>query len=307
MRASTFSHAASDGKALFVHQFLPDEAPRAVLHISHGMAEHAARYGRVAQALTAAGFAVYANDHRGHGKTAASEAELGVFQGGIKRVVQDLEELITFERSQHPGLPVVLFGHSMGSYFAQELLITHGDWFVAAVLSGSSGKPTFIASLGRYVARLERLRLGPAGHSGLLGSLSFGAFNKQFAPNRTEFDWLSRDQAEVDAYIADPLCGFEVGTSTWVDLLDLLGELAKPERQARIPKALPVYIFAGSDDPVSEKTSGLEQLRGAYAAAGLKDVTHKYYPGARHEVLNETVREEVTRDLVAWLEKKVQR
>jgi len=304
MRSSTTRHTASDGKSLVLHRFLPDGEAKAILHVSHGMSEHAARYARLAEALTGAGYAVYANDHRGHGQT-ATDAELGVFAGGLQRVVQDLVELMAHEKREHPGLPLVLFGHSMGSYFAQELMITHGAELKAAVLSGSSGKPPLLASVGRYVARLERLRLGPLGKSGLLRSLAFDAFNKQFAPNRTAFDWLSRDTAEVDKYVADPRCGFEVPTSTWVDLLDTLGEIARPERQAQIPKDLPVYIFAGSEDPVSEKTKGLEQLRQAYAAAGLRDVTHRYYPGARHETLNETVRDEVTRELLAWLDARV--
>jgi alpha-beta hydrolase superfamily lysophospholipase len=305
MRSSEFTHAASDGKGLFVYRFLPDEGTpvKAVVHISHGMAEHAARYARVAEALTAAGYAVYANDHRGHGKTASTD-ELGFFakEGGFARVVADLAELVAHEKKEYPGLPVVLFGHSMGSYIAQELLIDHGSELAGAVLSGSAGKPNLLASAGRLVARAERLRLGERGTSKLLGDLSFGAFNKQFAPTRTDFDWLSRDAAEVDRYIADPLCGFAVSTSLWVDVLDALGAIARPERQARIPKALPIYIFSGSEDPVSEKTKSLEQLVAAYKEAGIRDVSHRFYAGARHETLNETNRDEVTRDLVSWLD-----
>src|SRR5262249_55554460 len=137
------------------------------------------------------------------------------------------------------------------------------------------------------------------------GKLSFDAFNKAFAPNRTAFDWLSRDEAEVDKYIADPLCGFPVTTQLWVDVLDALSDIARPERQAKIPSDLPVYIFAGSEDPVGEKTRSLEQLLGAYGRAGVRDVKHKFYPGARHETLNETNRDEVTRDLVAWFDAHV--
>jgi alpha-beta hydrolase superfamily lysophospholipase len=305
MRSSDFTHQASDGKRLFVYRFLPDEgtAVKAVVHIAHGMAEHAARYARVAEALTLAGYAVYANDHRGHGKT-SSPNDLGFFarEGGFARVVADLAELVAHEKKEHPGLPVVLFGHSMGSYMAQAFLIEHGRELAGAVLSGSAGKPNAIASAGRLVARAERLRLGERGKSKLLRSLSFEAFNKQFAPTRTAFDWLSRDPAEVDKYVADPLCGFAVTTSLWVDVLDALGAIAEPARQARIPKALPIYVFSGSEDPVSEKTKSLEQLLAAYRLAGIRDVSHRFYRGARHEVLNETNRDEVTRDLVVWLD-----
>jgi alpha-beta hydrolase superfamily lysophospholipase len=308
MRSSDFTHQASDGKALFVYRFLPDEGTKvkAVVHISHGMAEHAARYARLAESLTAAGYAVYANDHRGHGKTASTD-ELGFFakENGFARVVADLAELVAHEKKEHPGLPVVLFGHSMGSYMVQQFLFEHGSELAGAVLSGSAGKPNLLASAGRLVARAERLRLGERGKSKLLGDLSFGAFNKQFAPTRTRSDWLSRDAAEVDKYVADPLCGFDVTTTLWVDVLDALGAIASPESQARIPKTLPIYVFSGGEDPVSEKTKSLEQLLGAYRLAGIRDVSHRFYQGARHETLNETNRDEVTKDLVTWLDAHV--
>ena len=307
MRADTFTFKVEDTKEIFVYRWLPDEgaAKKGVVHIAHGMAEHAARYARLAEALVAAGYAVYANDHRGHGKTAGPD-ELGFLgAGGFRRAVQDLEQLIVLEKSESPGLPVFLFGHSMGSFLVQAFMIDAGTAIRGAVLSGSSGKPNLLASAGRLVARIERLRLGPRGKSRLLTSLSFDAFNKAFKPNRTGFDWLSRDEAEVDKYIADPLCGFPVSTQLWVDLLDATADLARPERQASVPRDLPVYIFAGSEDPVGEKTTSLDQLIGAYRQAGVKDVTHKFYPGARHEAVNETNRDEVTRDLVTWLDAHV--
>ena len=308
MRSSDFTHQASDGKALFVYRFLPDEGTpvKGVVHVSHGMAEHAARYARLAESLTAAGYAVYANDHRGHGKTASTD-ELGFFakEDGFARVVADLAELVAHEKKEHPGLPVVLFGHSMGSYMVQQFLFDHGSELAGAVLSGSAGKPNLLASAGRLVARAERLRLGERGKSKLLGDLSFVAFNKQFAPTRTGFDWLSRDPAEVDKYVADPLCGFDVTTTLWVDVLDALSSNASTESQARIPKTLPIYVFSGSEDPVSEKTKTLEQLLGAYRLAGVRDVSHRFYQGARHETLNETNRDEVTKDLVTWLDAHV--
>jgi alpha-beta hydrolase superfamily lysophospholipase len=306
MRADTFRYRAEDAKELFVRSWLPDEgvAPKAVVHVAHGMAEHGARYARFAEALTKAGFAVYAHDHRGHGQTAAGPEELGFLApaGGFHRAVQDLIELVAHEKGRHPGLPAFLFAHSMGSFFAQAFMIEAGSALRGVVLSGSSGKPNLLASAGRLVARLERARLGPKGRSKLLTKLSFDAFNKAFAPNRTGFDWLSRDAAEVDAYVADPLCGFMVTTQLWVDVLDGTAQIAEPARQARIPKDLPVLVIAGGEDPVSEKAKSLEQLLDAYARAGLGDVKRTFYPGARHEILNETNRDEVTRDVVAWLD-----
>ena len=308
MQSSTSTFQASDGHAIHVHEWLPDDgvARKGLVHIAHGMGEHAARYARLGEALTASGFVVYANDHRGHGKTAAKPEDLGWFaeQDGFRRVELDLEELVADEKRRHPGLPVFLLGHSMGSYLAQRFLIERGEILAGAVLSGTGGKPSLLASAGRLVARIERKRLGARGKSNLLRDLSFGAFNKPFEPGRTKFDWLSRDAAEVDKYVADPLCGFDSTTSLWVELLDALAFIADPIKQARIPKKLPVYIFAGSEDPVGEKTKSIVQLLGAYERAGLADVSHKFYEGARHETLNETNRDEVTRDLVAWLEAK---
>jgi alpha-beta hydrolase superfamily lysophospholipase len=309
MRSEPFTFKAEDGKDIHVHRWLPDEGVRrkALVHIAHGMAEHGARYARLAEALTAAGYAVYADDHRGHGKTAGPD-ELGwMGPNGFRRSVQDIQQMLVFEKAENPGLPAIVFGHSMGSYFVQGFLIEAGSSVKAAVLSGTSGKPNLIAAAGRLVAREERLRLGPRGKSKLLGALSFDEFNKAFRPNRTAFDWLSRDDAEVDKYIADPFCGFSVSTQAWVDLLDGLGGISSPEAQARVPRDLPVYVFAGSEDPVGAKTKSVQQLLDAYGRAGLADVTHKFYAGARHETLNETNREEVTRDLLAWLDARIGR
>lgn len=311
MQTSTFTHAvgsaeAGDAASLFVRRFLPDggKDPKGVVHVAHGMAEHGGRYARLAEALTAAGYAVYANDHRGHGRSASCPDELGSLGGRSRfwRAVRDLEELVQHEKREHPGLKIVLFGHSMGSFLVQGLLTTRGEALAGAILSGSGGKPGLLASTGRIVARAERRRLGDAGKSALLDALSFGEYNKAFAPNRTRFDWLSRDPAEVDAYVADPLCGFTCGASLWVDLLDGLAEIARPSGLARVPKDLPIYVFSGDRDPVGENGRSVTRLVEAYRKAGLRRVTQRLYPGGRHEMLNETNRDEVTRDLVAWLD-----
>ncbi len=303
MQSSTFTHPA-DGGVLFVYQWLPPGQPKAVLQIAHGLAEHAGRYARLAQALTDAGYGVYANDHRGHGRTARTPEELGFFaeHDGWRKCVDDLWQLNRRLAGDHPGLPVFLLGHSMGSFMAQHFISEHGEALAGAVLSGSGGKPSPLAIAGRLIARIERLRLGARGRSGLLHAFSFGAFNKPFEPARTPFDWLSRDRAEVDKYVADPLCGFRASVQLWIDLLDALGEVTSAQRQARIPKRLPIYIIAGSRDPVSGNAKSLEPLLAAYRDAGLERVTHRFYADARHELFNETNREEVTRDLIAWLD-----
>lgn len=308
MQATTSTHRAPDGTRVFVYRWAPDEGAevRAAMHVAHGMAEHAGRYARFAEALTRAGFVVYANDHRGHGKT-ASPSELGHLggAGAWHQCLDDLRALVRAEKAAHAGLPFVLMGHSMGSLMVQELLFDLSPELDAAILSGSNGKPTPLAAAGRLVARAERLRVGPRGVSKLLGKLSFEAFNKALAPNRTAFDWLSRDEAEVDLYVDDPLCGFDCTTATWIEILDALGRIASPEKQARIRKDLPLYVITGAEDPANDKGRGVRQLLASYQRAGLVDVTSRFYEGARHELLNETNRDEVTRELVAWLEKKL--
>jgi alpha-beta hydrolase superfamily lysophospholipase len=308
MRATTFTHTADDGAEIFVYRWEPDDASTvvAVAHIVHGMAEHAGRYARLAETLTAAGFKVYAHDHRGHGKTAREE-DLGHFgdDDGWTRVVSDVRRLLRREMDENPGKPLVVIGHSMGSFMVQQLMYEVPEWLAAVVLSASNGKPSPLASAGRLVARAERRRLGPRGKSPVLKALSFDAFNKAFAPTRTAHDWLSRDPVEVDRYEADPRCGFECTTSTWIELLDGLADISRPSNQAKIRKDLPVYVIAGAEDPVSERVKGLYQLLRAYGRAGMKDVTHHFYPGARHEIFNETNRDEVTHELLVWLGDKV--
>jgi alpha-beta hydrolase superfamily lysophospholipase len=301
MQASTFTLEASDGVSLTVHRWLPERPPKAAVQIAHGLAEHAARYARLSEALCGAGYVVYADDHRGHGLTAKTPADLGFFarSGGWDACVGDLRRLKERIAAGHPGVPIVLMGHSLGSIMVQQFIGQHGTGLAGAVLSGTSGKPPAIAAIGVLLARVERLRLGARGRSALMNAMLFGAFNKPFAPARTLFDWLSRDPAEVDKYIADPLCGFVSSAQLYIDMLGGAIAAAKPSCQAGIPKALPIYIFNGSRDPVS---GNVGQLLAAYRAAGLKNVVHRVYPEARHETLNEINREEVTGDLIAWLD-----
>src|SRR5579872_368598 len=298
MQSSIFTFTAADGIELFVYRWLPEHAPRGIVQIAHGLSEHAGRYARLGAALADAGWAVYANDHRGHGRTARTKEDLGFFaeRDGWQKCIDDLWRINRRISMDHPGLPVIFLGHSMGSFMAQHFIIDHGEALAACVLSGSNGKPAG-AGIARLIAGVERWRLGPRGKSALLVKMFFGAFNKPFEPARTPFDWLSRDPAEVDKYIADPLCGFAPSAGLWIDLLWGLREIARPSRQARIPRHLPIHIISGGLDPVSAKTKGVERLQAAYRAAGLARLTHRYYDGARHELFNETNREEVTRDL----------
>jgi alpha-beta hydrolase superfamily lysophospholipase len=300
MRASAFTIRADDGQSLLVRRWLPEGRPRAIVEIAHGLTEHSARYGRLAAALSAAGYGVYAADLRGHGPQAAT-ADLGHFadEGGWDKVVGDLWTVNRLIAAEQPGARIVFLGHSLGSFLGRGFLALHSDALAGAALSGSSGKPPAIATLGRAIARAERLRLGPRGKSPLLRAMWFGDFNKPFRPARTPFDWLSRDEKEVDAYVADPLCGFPFTTQLAIDVLDALPRVTSRESLAPIRKDLPLYVFSGERDPVG---ANLDGLIADLTAHGFARLTIRLYPGARHETLNETNRDEVTRDLIAWLD-----
>jgi alpha-beta hydrolase superfamily lysophospholipase len=306
MKADTFFFEASDGARIFCHRWYPDAAPRAAIHIAHGMGEHSARYARVAEPLVAAGYAVLADDHRGHGQTAVAAGPdcLGDFgAAGWDRVVEDACELNGYLATEFPGVPRVLFGHSMGSMLAQQYLYRHGDTLTAAVLSGSPGfGSAFQLFLSHTIARFERWRLGPAGESALMDKLLFGNANETFdGPEATGFEWLSRDESEVQLYVDDPFCGFVVRTGGLCTLFCGGREARKKSACAMIPPALPIYVFSGADDPVHGEFKNINRLLTRYAEAGVSTVQHRFYEGGRHEMLNETNRDEVTDDLLAWL------
>lgn len=291
------------GASIFVHRFLPEGEPTGVVQIAHGMAEHAARYARFAEALTAAGLAVYASDHRGHGRT-ASEADLGHFgdHDGWNQMVGDVCALGEHLRKEHPGKKLSLFAHSMGSFLALDALVHRGaSRWDRVVLSGSDAPGGALAVAGRQAAKLERLRQGTRGKSTLLSFLSFGSFNAAFKPARTAFDWLSRDAAEVDKYVADPFCGFRITNQSWVDFLGGLVSTGRDGYRSVQPKTLPVLVFSGSKDPVGKAGAGVKKLVEGLREGGLTEVTEKLYPEGRHEMLNETNRDEVTRDVLAFL------
>ena len=302
MNHSTHWLTANDHSRLYVNHWMPEGPARAVLMLSHGMAEHSGRYARLADALCAAGYAVYALDQRGHGRT-ADEGTLGLYaeEDGWNKVVGDLASLNQHVGQQHPGLPIILLGHSMGSYIAQAYLLHHSASLHGAILSGSNFQPVALYRAARVIARAERLRQGLRGRSALIDYLSFGSFNKAFKPNRTAFDWLSRDPAEVDKYINDPLCGFRCTNQLWVDLLGGLQQISKASNLAQIDPGLPILVMGGECDPVSEGKR-LTSLANALREAGCQHLQLNIYPQARHEVFNETNRDEVTADVLTWLD-----
>ncbi len=296
-----------DGARIAVYGWPAPAKARAVVQITHGLAEHAARYDRLARALTQAGYLVYASDHRGHGKSVRDASELGFFadEDGFQKVVGDLFAVNRHIASRHPSLPRVLFAHSFGSFVAQAYLFEHSESVDAVVLSGTTRANPLVVGPGLVLARALRAVHGPRGTSWILQKLSFGSYNDAFQPTRTDFDWLSRDPSEVDKYVSDPLCGFDTTVQGWIDLFGGLLHIRSSELQRRLPKDLPIYIFSGDQDPVGDRGKGPASLAKRLAAAGLRRVKLKLYPGARHELLNETHRDEVTGELIAWLDEVI--
>jgi alpha-beta hydrolase superfamily lysophospholipase len=266
------------------------------------MAEHGARYARLAAALNRAGCGVWAHDHRGHGLHVTGPAGHFADAGGWRAIVDDTWAVSAALQAAYPGVPLVLFAHSMGSFVGQALMGEHGESYHAVILSGSNGPPGVQEAAIRTTARLQRLLLGARAPGVWLQRIVVGTYNRQFAPARTDVDWLSRDPSEVDAYVADPSCGAPLTSQAWVDFLEGKALLGDAAHLRRIPKRLPVHLIAGTRDPVGENGRGVRRLLAMYEAAGLSRVSLRLYEEARHELVNEVNRDQVVADLVTWLD-----
>jgi alpha-beta hydrolase superfamily lysophospholipase len=274
------------GVPVAAYRWDPAGEPRAIVQIAHGVGEYARRYQPLVEDLLAAGYVVYSHDHRGHGATAGSESEFGVLgEDGWGELVEDIGRTGQVAKDAHPGLPLLLIAHSLGSFAAQQFLLDHSDDVSAVVLSG-----TAVIDLLEPAMDLE-------------APMDLSGFNAPFAPARTEFDWLSRDEAQVDRYIADPWCGFGLDMAGGKAMFAAARQLTDPARVAGMRKDLPVYIVVGEADPVNGGLVLVNELVRRYEEAGLTDVTLVTWPGARHEVFNETNRDEVIAGMLAWLDR----
>jgi len=307
MALEEFFLTAHDGQKIAAFAWTPSEKVKAVLQISHGMAEYALRYSGFAEYLNSHGVVVLANDHRGHYKTAGSHERIGFFaeEDGWDKVVEDMYTLTKEGKKRFSDLPFFLLGHSMGSFLTRTYIARHASELSGCIISGTGGDPGPMGAIGRMIARREVRKKGARTPSPLLNQLSFGSFNKPFAPNRTAFDWLSRDEKIVDAYIADEWCGDVFSAGFFVDLLSGLRYIHKKTTIDKIPKDLPVLFFSGAEDPVGASGKGVRQVYESYRRAGIRDVTLKLYPRGRHEMLNEINREEVYKDVLSWMEKHI--
>lgn len=303
MQSQSFTLQDGDNYSLYVYHWQPDaEIPvKGIVQIAHGMAETALRYERFAQALTEAGYIVYANDHRGHGRTAPSMEHLGYSgEDGFNWMVRNMAQISSHIRDTNPNIPLYLMGHSMGSFLTQKYMYEYPQLVDGVILTGSNG-PRSLLRAGRAVAKVQMKLHGERHPSHLLNTMSFGSFNRAFKPNRTSFDWLTRDEAEVDKYINDPMCGFIGSASFFYQFFGLLQEIHSPANMERIPKDLPIYVFSGTQDPVGLHGKGVRKLLSLYEKLGFSHVLAKLYPEGRHEMLNEINRDEVTADVIQWL------
>ena len=260
-----------------------------MVQIAHGMGEHIGRYLETINLLTSVGLTVYGNDHRGHGLSARSTARMGDFgEGGFELLVSDMLRLSEFARDEYPDVPLLLFGHSMGSFAAQHYVIDHSHEIDGLILSGSGS-----------LDGLARLAISSPPGANLL--------NAAFEPARTPFDWLSRDERVVDAFINDPLCFAALQPTSFASFLRSAARLSDPVALSKIRCDLPVYLFSGSEDPVGQHLAGVRLLIERYRAAGLRNIAHDFYTGGRHEMLNEINRREVQTRLLGWISGELQR
>jgi len=281
--SAEFNFTSSDGLRVACFRWDSRGSVRGVVQIAHGMGEHIGRYAETIEVLVSAGLTVYGNDHRGHGLTASSAKQFGDFgKGGFDLLVEDMLRLSRIAKDENPNLPFILFGHSLGSFAAQQYVLDHSREIDGLILSGSGA-----------LEGLARLATSATAASNVL--------NANFEPARTPFDWLSRDTGVVDAFMNDPLCFADLQPDAFASFLGAASALSDPLRLHDIRDDLPIYLFSGSEDPIGQQLEGLALLIHRYERAGLYDISHDFYKGGRHEMLNEINREEVRERLIAWI------
>ena len=304
-----FSYPSSDGRhQIHALRWLPEESgPRAVVQLVHGISEHMGRYDGFAAYLADHGFAVVGHDHLGHGKTARGRREYGFLgeQNGWAYLVHDTRTLRELTGERFSGLPHFLMGHSMGSFVVRTYLIDYPGTVDGCILSGTGQEPPFLVAFGRGLSGLL-LRIKGGNHvSGLVTALSLGAYNRQFRPTRTSADWISRDQAVVDAYVRDPMCRFVPTVGMFHDMMGGLQYIWKTENLNKMDKSTPVYFMAGDGDPVGNYGEAVKKVYERFLKTGCKDVKLKLYKDGRHEMLNELNKDEVYADVLEWLNSKI--
>ena len=285
-------------------RWTPDTEVTGVVQIVHGIAEHVERYDEFAEFLNSRGFLVVAEDHMGHGQSIGDQGKQGYFEGGWFAAVQDTETLLENTGKEYPGLPYVLFGHSMGSFMVRTILAKYPDNGIsAAIVCGTGWQNRAMLPAAIQLCKLLSRNGMETKPNYKLNSLIFGGYNNKIEHRRTDFDWLTREDDIVDAYIADPLCGFVATTGLFRELLVGMRWVEDPKNLKKMKKDLPVYFISGEADPVGSYGKGVEKAADAFCQAGMKRVSRKLWPLCRHEILNEWNRQEIYGDVAEWVEK----
>lgn len=307
MKCKEFYFKGKEDLNIHVYKYTSENIkPKAVVQIAHGMSETAIRYKEFAQELTKNGYVVYINDHRGHGITAKTIDNIGYLaeKDGFTCLVEDMNILTNIIKEENSHLPIYLFGHSMGSFVSQRYIMEYGDNLAGLILSGSNGKHGKILKVAQLISKSEIKKHGRRHRSKKLDNLIFGGNNKGFKPSKTDFDWLSRDEKEVQKYIDDPFCGVLFTCGFFYDFIKGLQEVEDKENLKKVPLDLPIYIMSGDKDPVGKNGKGVLRLKDRYVNLGVKKVSWKLYEGGRHEMLNEINKEEVINDIISWLDER---
>ncbi|HSQ89742.1 alpha/beta hydrolase [Romboutsia sp.] len=307
MKCSEFHFRGKEDLDIHVYKWENENIkPKGVVQIAHGMAETAIRYEYFAKHLTENGYIVYINDHRGHGKTAEIIDNVGYLadKDGFTCLVEDMNILTNIIKDENDDLPVYLFGHSMGSFASQRYIMEYGNNINGVILSGSNGKQGFILNVAEKLISYEIKKNGRKYKSKRLDNLIFGGNNKKFKPSKTDFDWLSRDEKEVEKYIQDPFCGVLFTCGFFYDFIKGLKEIEDSDNLKKVPLDLPIYIISGDEDPVGKNGKGVLRLRDRYINLGIKDVSCKLYEGGRHEMLNEINKDEVIENIILWINER---
>ena len=303
-----FYFNSSTGKnKIHARMCVPDAEPRAIVQIIHGIAEYIDRYDEFMSFLADNGIIAVGTDHLGHGKSIESDEQTGFFayDNGWDYVVRDEEVLRLAMHENYPELPIIVFGHSMGSFMTRTLLIRYPDAFNAAIISGTGNQGAALVNGGLFMGNLVTGLKGAHHYSKFLNNLAFGSYNKIYDNPKTEYDWLSRDEANVQKYIDDPLCGFIPSCSLFRDMMTGVKFITNKKNLTAMNKNMPVYFMSGDMDPVGECGKGVQKAYNNFLEAGMKDVSIKLYPGGRHEMLNEINKDEVYTDILAWLDSKI--
>ena len=301
-----FSILSSDQKTQLAAYCVKPAAPRAMVQISHGMCEYFERYTPFANFLAQNGFLVFGHDHLGHGNSAKSPDELGFTAkgGGAEYLIEDVHRLSLYMKEQYPNLPLVLFGHSMGSFIAREVLCRYGKTYTASIICGTGG-PETPAAMGKMLASILMAFQGEHHRSRLLKKISFMGYNKKFGKGCDKNAWLTRDEEIVKRYNADPFCTYVFTLRAYHDLFSLVATVSDKAWAYRLIREMPLLLISGEDDPVGGFGKGVRTVEKCLQQAQLKDLTTVLYPNMRHEILNELEKETVWKDILAWLELKL--